>query len=201
MADGTLGVNVGVGGPNMPGTQPGTRGVARATWTDTITNSSGGSLDYHFVFDIIDPRFALPGNDASYAEISINITLDGDVIWTAFAQMDGCSVSYSDTMGAPSTTDFCYADWASFTAEVNLGTFADGESFVLGYEMEVSVLSWEVSRIAYAMVGDPFRAEGTPIQIVTSPSAPAAVPAPAPLALFALGLAALSVGIRARRTA
>lgn len=167
--------------------------VSMSTWENTIINNTGQSIDYGFLFRVERPSVETAGGDGDYAGFGINITLDGTSIWSAFGEMNGCSLSYSATMGSPINQGTCSAYWASFDAGVNLGSFADGGSFTLGYEMTAYATSGIETNRSYAQIGDPFDVEGmSPFTITQSPTV-TAIPAPAPLAVLALGLAMLGL--------
>src|SRR5690606_37920535 len=101
----------------------------KSTWESTITNNTGTQVDYKFLFYIADPRVGTEGGTGDYAGLSIDIFLNGSSVWSAFAEMDGCSLSYSGTLNTPISQPGCEAYFASFTAAVDLGTFAAGAEF------------------------------------------------------------------------
>ena len=167
--------------------------LANASWEEDVTNNTGTQVGYKYLFYVPNPSIGTQGGAGDYAGLAIDILLNGAPIWSAFATMDGCTLSHSN-MGTP-VTGGCEADWASFTAAVDLGVYANGAGFTIGYEMSAFAETADADRTAFARIGDPFDPVGDPAQLIATP---VSVPAPGGLGVLAAGLIGF-VALRRKR--
>ena len=192
--------------------------TANATWSNTFTgNGSRQVLNFH-----IDQGM-LQTNSSNHeglmrAGYGINISLNGNSIWSSHDEIgwspnvpNGQTLFFNDyddnrlshRSPAPwedggSTDPFLmeYNLYDPFTGQLDLGTFAEGETFEITYEMGVySYSDFWIDGYALAHFGDPLNLSGGEGGISASVSP---VPVPAAVYLFGSGLIGL-LGFSSRR--
>lgn len=180
---------------------------ASSSWSDTVTNSSGGTLNYDFDF-LFDGGVLALGGQGGTAMFTLDILLDSASIWSRAATLTGNpdggiadllanggldDGGMAHTLFFDQNDDYIQATFDPFGGNLGLGAFGDGDSFDLTYNLEVWATSSD-SGFVSASAGDPFGV-GFMGTLNTGSSAP--VPEPTTMALLGMGL--LGMGTRRLR--
>jgi len=193
---------------------------AKATWSDTITNTSGGPLSYDYGFSLTPARLTIydwVNGPTMLAAYEVRILLNGSAIFESTAELEGLRAGITlsetgtdlggtsfglDSSGVPAGNVFGY-DFGSYSDTLSLGSLADGASLIISYEIIARVFAPGFESGAGAYIGDPNDPGSTPGfsgAITTSDiGQPLMAPLPAPFALTAVGLGLLALGRRMRR--
>jgi hypothetical protein len=182
----------------------------------TITNNTGSTQNISFDFLILegavktDMGDSFTGSLDIQAMLDVNILLNGNSIWSTYAHIQttengsvlnkfGNDLSGLYTTNGPES----FYSWDPQSHTLNLGNFADGQSFVLEYYISATVEalsndslhSW--GQVSFA---DPFGLSTSPFDTTTLTLQPASeLPEPNGLLLIAGLLALLTV--RSKRKA
>jgi len=186
------------------------------SWDETFTNTSGSDqsyiLDFHIsegVLKIID-HYMQPSLCIQY---TIQILLDYSSIWHSSAMLEGNLDPYFHGYGGNLTKsgidlesgyfrnedypgsggEFGYT-FGPFSSSLDLGTYADGESFDLRYYMDVSAAGAGIDTGGLASFGDPLNVTETYgfWGSVTSSDQQQPIPEPATMLLLGSGLVGLA---------
>lgn len=170
-----------------------------SSWSDTVTNNTGGTASFDFDFDVTDGLLQLDGIGSTM--FRLDILLDGNSIWNRTASIinDGLGGGpVIETDGLANTIydfgSYQIAEFDAFSGNLDLGTIANGASFELTYTLGFMASLDSDYSFAMVSIGDPFSA-GFFGEISTSGPAQAPVPEPTTMALLGMGLA----GLGARR--
>ncbi len=171
---------------------------ATTSWSNTFTNTTGGNANFDFDFNFSGGRLDIDGN-GGMAMFSLDILLNGSSIWNRTASLSGNASLGTDVFDSGGldhilggTGNYVTASFSAFSDSLDLGDFANGDSFELTYVIESWAKTDENFSYVSANVGDPFSG-GFSGAVSTSSSAP--VPEPTTMALLGMGI----VGLGARR--
>lgn len=175
--------------------------AAGAVWMDTVSNSSSSAQRYFAQISIptislfISDGVAAP-TQASVASFTVSLEVDGNVVFSSDTRLSsgngfaGATAAVLDVIG----TDLggvvsivgqqTRVDFAPFSANVDLGTFAPNELFNVVYRVQVGMQIPGLEVFADASLGDPLNLQGQPITFSSTP-----VPLPGAAWLLLSGLA------------
>lgn len=169
-----------------------------SSWSDTITNTTGGAATFDFDFLVTDGYLYV--QDAGMAKFQLEVLVDGASIWssTASLELDGLgNPALIETDGHASIiTDYgsiVSVEFEEFSGNILLGSLAHGESLDLTYRLSVMGSLTQEYSFVNARVGAPNSAGFSGTVNSTPVSAP--VPEPTTMALLGMGIA----GLGARR--
>lgn len=149
---------------------------ARTTWTETVTNGTGGPLSYVFSFLITPPSLrivdfaGLPDAGMNQVDVSYRTTIraNGVVVFESEAHLLGGNRSHAlvenGTSLGPAFVNsgpgFGY-DFQPYSDDLGLGVVASGASMTVEYEMVARLDTPGFEAGGRAAVGDPFDLEGS----------------------------------------
>jgi len=171
-----------------------------SSWSDTFTNTSGGSGDFDFDFNFAGGSLRLLA-DGGMAMFSLDILLNGSSIWNRTASLSGIPVLAPPLLDADGLSHsvlhggfFTHVFFDPFSDNLDLGTFGDGESFTLTYNLDVWASTTSPFGVAEARVGDPFS-----VGFSGTVNPPTGAPVPEPTTMFLLGMGLAGLGARRLR--
>lgn len=194
--------------------EPDLRFEGRAAWSDTYTNTTGGTANANFAFNILGVELAIWdfvfGPDM-YAGYEVQILLNGSEIWRTRSELvgglpgftvnqEGVAVGY-DLPASPDPfhggvfpSPQVYAVFDPVSEDLDLGSFADGESFMLTYMLDVWAQGPGFESGAGAYLADPNdpTISGMSGTVTLEGSEPMPISAPNSLSLLALALLAMA---------
>lgn len=190
---------------------------AKASFGESVTNTTGATQDYFFDFNVFGPRLEIAdfafGADAT-VQYSIEVLLNGLPIWDSAATLVGSGNGFTLTQSGTDlgATFFCVGaacnetspgsrfgfSFGDFSGQLALGPVADGSSFTLETIMNASVTALPFELGGLALIGDPNSIGSTPG--VSGSVSTGVIPVPAAVWLFGSGLIGL-IGVARRKAA
>lgn len=199
-------------------------------WHDSLVNLSGSRQNYLMEVALTDASAGVGGWTRDYTQrfntssFEASIQVNGATVWETGYQVSfnggitpvlthwGASlgdVTFETNDGGPQKFELArssngHVSLDSYLGNVNLGTFADGESFSVTYTLRARASFIDPASCFYecggagAGISDPFSINGSGAPRITAFEATAAVPEPSQYLLFLSGLVAMALVIRRR---